>query len=353
MKTFTKRKKIVLIIVCAAVVVLIATVMASVLWFNSAIKSLQSGDCRKDSTPTGCEKGGQITIESGMAVSDIADMLEEKGIIKSSLAFQIYFKLHGGDKTIKAGRHTVYPTDSVAKIVEVVSSNSEVETFRLTFRPGETLANTKKTLLEAGYKEADIDTAFTAQYDHPVLADKPESADLEGYIYGETYEFYKDAPLKTIIWTVLDELYKVVQENDLVAKFQAQGLNLYQGIIMASIIQREGGDDLPGVASVFLNRLNAGMTLGSDVTYQYAADKLGVPRDPSLDNPYNTRVYPGLPPGPISAPGKRALLALAEPSDTNYLYFLSGDDDKTYFARTEAEHERNISDHCQQKCQIL
>ena len=95
------------------------------------------------------------------------------------------------------------------------------------------------------------------------------------------------------------------------------------------------------------------MPLGSDVTYQYIADKTGVTRDPNLDSPYNTRRYAGLPPGPIATPGLSALQAVAEPEDSDYLYFLSGDDHVTYYGRTLKEHEANIANHCKVKCQII
>ena len=93
--------------------------------------------------------------------------------------------------------------------------------------------------------------------------------------------------------------------------------------------------------------------LGSDVTYQYITDKLGVPRDINYDSPYNTRRFAGLPPGPIASPGKDALIAVGAPATSDYLFFLSGDDNVTYFARTVEEHEANIRNHCQQKCQII
>ena len=147
----------------------------------------------------------------------------------------------------------------------------------------------------------------------------------------------------------------MVQKHDLVKKYKQRGLTLYEGITLASIVQREvnGLDDQKKVAGVFYNRLKQDMMLGSDVTYQYIADKTGQQRSPSLDSPYNTRRYTGLPPGPIAVPGESALLAVAEPTKSDYLYFLSGDDDKTYFGKTEAEHERNIQQHCQKKCLIL
>ena len=95
------------------------------------------------------------------------------------------------------------------------------------------------------------------------------------------------------------------------------------------------------------------MPLGSDVTYQYIADKTGVARDPNLDSPYNTRRYAGLPPGPIATPGLGSLRAVATPAVGDYLYFLSGDDNVTYYSHTLAEHEANISAHCKIKCSTL
>ncbi|MDR1032575.1 MAG: endolytic transglycosylase MltG [Candidatus Nomurabacteria bacterium] len=294
-----------------------------------------------------------VEIKPGESADEVVAKLHAAGAIKSQLAFKIYLKLSGRSGDIKAGEYVVSLTYSVPEIVDQLTEGPRPKTFWVTFLPGGTLADAKSRLLKVGYSEAEIDTALAKTYDNPVLKDKPAESDLEGYIYGESYQFFKDVPVEQIIERCLEELERVVEENNLVAKFQTKGLTLHQGIILSSIVQREGGDDLPGVASVFLNRLSAGMNLGSDVTYQYIADKLGVERDPYLDNPYNTRRYPGLPPGPISSPGEKALLALASPSQTDYLFFLSGDDDKTYFAKTEAEHQRNIQQHCQKKCLIL
>ena len=211
-------------------------------------------------------------------------------------------------------------------------------------------------LIAAGYGDAEVDAALSKSYDSPLFEGKPASADLEGYIYGETYSFGTDTSVEAILEHVFEEFYSVIEENGLVAKYQAQGLSLYEGITLASIIQREAsqkGDDMPQIAQVFYSRLELGMPLGSDVTYQYIADKTGVARDPGLDSPYNTRRYAGLPPGPIATPGEKALLAVAAPAQGNYLYFLSGDDNVTYFGRTLDEHEANIVSHCQEKCKII
>ena len=95
------------------------------------------------------------------------------------------------------------------------------------------------------------------------------------------------------------------------------------------------------------------MTLGSDVTYQYIADKTGAERTPNLDSPYNLRKYKGLTPTPIATPGLSALRATASPAEHDFLFFLSGDNDKTYYSRTDSEHQNNIKKYCAKKCLIL
>ncbi len=157
-----------------------------------------------------------------------------------------------------------------------------------------------------------------------------------------------------ILQQAIDQFAAIAEKNNLKAGFEAQGLSLYEGIVMASIIQKEafGGDERQ-IAQVFLLRQSMGMMLGSDPTYQYIADKLGQPRDINFDSPYNTRRYAGIPPGPIANIEEKMLVAVANPAEGDYLYFLSGDDNKTYFSRTFEEHEANIRNHCQQKCQLI
>jgi len=229
-----------------------------------------------------------------------------------------------------------------------------VDTFNITFLPGATLAENKKVLLKAGYSEAEISSGFASTYDSPLFEGKPATSDLEGYIYGETYNFGTGATVQDILIGTFNEYEKVIKENDLVAKFKAKGFSLYEGITLASIVQREsiGGDEAQ-IAQVFYSRLAVPMALGSDVTYQYIADKTGVDRDINLDSPYNTRRYEGLPPGPIAVPGKASLLGVANPAPGDFLFFLSGDDDITYYAKTLQQHEANIAAHCKVKCGII
>ena len=220
---------------------------------------------------------------------------------------------------------------------------NEEATFDFTIRPGETIYEIKSALAEAGYEQAEIEEAFNADYDFAFLKERPEGATLEGYLFGETHEFYKTATVKEVLETYLTGMGQVIEENDLEAKFAARGLSLFEGITLASIVQSEAGSlasDMPNVASVFYNRLAYGIPLGSDVTVSYALDTIDPDRQSYTDNQaaltvescYNTRANTGLPCGPISNPGLSALLAAAEPADTSYLYFLTGDDGMMYYS---------------------
>lgn len=324
---------------------LLLVLTGAFVWYRMQLAPVDASDTTKK----------LVLIESGSTPTDIANTLHDEGLVRNAAVFLWYTRLEGVQNNLQAGTYRLSPSESTPQIVEhLVKGN--VDTFNITFLPGATLADNRKVLIETGYTAEEVDAALARSYDSPLFAGKPANADLEGYIYGETYTFGASTSVETILERVFEEFNSVVEKNDLVAQYEAQGLSLYEGITLASIVQREASpkaDDMPQIAQVFYSRLELAMPLGSDVTYQYIADKTGVARDTNLDSPYNTRRYTGLPPGPISAPGEKALVAVASPASGDYLYFLSGDDDVTYFGRTLDEHEANKRNHCQKKCQIL
>ena len=233
--------------------------------------------------------------------------------------------------------------------------------FNFTILPGETIFDIKNNLIALGYSSEEVEEAFNAKYDYQFLKDRPEGATLEGYLFGETHEFYEETPVKDILKKYLDGMDKVIKENHLKEAYEKQGLSLFEGITLASVVQKEApSNEQPTVAQVFLSRLSYGIPLGSDVTVSYALDVLDPNREVYQDNQaaltidscYNTRNHQGLPCGPISNPGLSALKAVAEPSDSAYLYFLTGDDGLMYYSYTEAEHNQNIYSHCQNLCNV-
>lgn len=341
-----------IIVTIVSLIILIGA--ATVTWYLLALRPVASGDANKV----------QVVIKSGSSPVQIGKLLEEKQVIHSQFAFDIYTRLSKSRNSLQAGAYTLSPALSTPQIVESLTKGSTQE-YTVTFYPGATLNTVSKTadktpshrqvLEKLGFTTDEIDAGFTADYsDMPLFAGKPSTADLEGYIYGQTYQMAAGSTVEQILRRTFTEYYAQIEKNNLVEGFKKQGLNLYQGITLASIIQREASDatDQKQVAQVFFTRLSDGMMLGSDVTYQYAADKMGVARDHTLESPYNTRIHTGLPPGPIGSPGLSALQAVATPAAGDYVYFLSGDDHKTYFAHTNEEHEANIVKHCAYKCSL-
>ncbi|MBR2725116.1 endolytic transglycosylase MltG [Candidatus Saccharibacteria bacterium] len=231
--------------------------------------------------------------------------------------------------------------------------------FNFTIKPGETVFDIKKNLLALGYSNEEVEEAFDTNYNYSFLKDRPKGATLEGYLFGETHEFYDGTPVKDILKKYLDGMNDVINKNHLKEAYEKQGLSLFEGITLASIVQKEApSSDQPTVAQIFMSRLENGIFLGSDVTVSYALDVVDPERTTYQDNQsaltidscYNTRNRQGLPCGPISNPGLSALLAVANPSDTTYLYFLTGDDGVMYYSYTEEQHIQNIYSHCQNLC---
>ena len=181
----------------------------------------------------------------------------------------------------------------------------------------------------------------------------PPNATLEGFLFPDTYQITPDDITLDLVLLMMANFDNQVTPDARLA-FSNQGLSLFQAVTLASIVEREAvvPDERPIIASVFLNRLSAGMNLDADPTVQYA---LGKPQDDNwwkaplffedleIDSPYNTYRYPGLPPGPIANPGLDSLLAVAHPDTTPYLYFRAACDGsgEHLFAETFEGHLQN------------
>ncbi len=327
----------------SVVLVIIMAVGAAIGWYYFSLSPVSSDQ----------KSTVNVEIDSGQTPTQIAKKLEEKQVIRSALAFRVYAKLSDKENSLQAGSYKLSPASTTQEIVSQLNTGS-TDDLVVTFLPGATLRENRDSLIKLGYAATEVDAALSADYDHPLLRDKPAGANLEGYIYGETYHFSKGVGVVEILKTSFDLYQSTLEKNNIEAGFRAQNLSIHQGIIMASIVQREvpGASDQRQVAQVFLSRHKIGMQLGSDITAYYGADLAGKKRAVSTDTPYNTRKHVGLPPGPIASPGTSALKAVANPAPGDYLYFLSGDDEITYFARSGAEHDANILKHCRVKCDM-
>lgn len=325
-----------------AVFLVLALVFASVsayVWYQDALK------------PVSTEMNNtNFVVAEGSSVEKIANELAQKGLVKNSLATQIYMRLN--DKTnIKAGNYVLSPNQSVAEITNWLNEG-RTDTLRVTILPGRTLKDLKTDLAQYGFAAEDIDAALTKEWDHPLLADKPKDASIEGYIYPETYFMGATATPEDVIKHSFDIFQQRIESAGLKEKLSERGFNLHQGITLASIINAEvsGAEDMRIVSQVFQTRLKDGMVLGSDPTYIYGAELLGVQPSPSLESPYNTRKEPGLPPTPIGNFNLPALEAVVNPANTTYLFFVAGDDGVTHYSYTFAEHEANIAKYCKRAC---
>lgn len=328
-----------LIIVAAIVLLFVAAVGGAYFWYKDALKPLSAA-----------QNHINVTVQQGATIDQVITQLQQKRLIKNALALQIFVKLHGLT-TVKTGTYAFSPSQSPEEMLAWLEQG-KVDTFKVTILPGKTLAELKKAFIADGFTAQQVDDAYAQTYNHPLLADKPANASLEGYLYPDTFYATTDTSLQSIFTQSFDEFQKKIDDNGIKQKLSQKGFSMFQGITLASIIEQEVGNaaDRRQVAQVFELRLQQGITLGSDVTYHYAATLLGVAPSPSLDSPYNTRLYKGLPPGPIGNFSFDALQAVADPAGGDYLYFVAGDDGTTHFAHTDQEHQANIANYCQKLC---
>jgi UPF0755 protein len=323
-------------------VLLFSVVAAGFLYYQSALEPLDKYN----------DEPIVVTIEQGMNDAQIGALLKSKGIVRSAEVYELYVRVSRKAGKVQAGSYTLSKSMDVHRIVDKVTAG-EINVDLLTILPGKTISELRGVFVEAGYSEDEVDAALDPeQYSgHPALRSKPPLASLEGYLYPESFQRTDSTTLKTIISASLDQMSKVLTK-ELEARLSKHGLTLHDGVVLASIIEKEvnNASDKPIVSQVFQSRLGMGMLLGSDVTAYYGAESAGLPRSVLADTPYNTRLYAGLPPGPISNFTQDAIEAVAEPSSTDYLYFVAGDDGITYFSRTLQEHEALTAQHCIELC---
>jgi UPF0755 protein len=283
-----------------------------------------------------------VTIEPGTSPAEIAEELKEKGVIRSDWALEWYVRNHNLRDKLKAGTYLFRPSQSVQEIVEQLAEG-KVATNLVTIVPGKRLSQIKKDLIKAGFSPANVDKAldFRQYGSHPALTDKPKDASLEGYLYPESFQKTAETDARQIIRKSLDEM-QLHLTPEIRSGFNKQGLTVHQGIILASIVEQEVSieEDRPTVAQVFLKRYKAGILLQSNATDAYA----------KIDKAYDSYKNKGLPPGPISNMIDSSLKAVAYPSQTDWLYFVSGDDGRTYFSKTLEEHQALVREHCKKLC---
>ena len=295
-----------------------------------------------------------LFILPGSTTEQIADQLREAGVIRSALAFRLRARQSGLDGSFQAGQHVLrrnMTTDQAIQALQKAVSQERSLTLIEGWRREEM----------AAYLEAQ--SAFTASeflglttgtgFERDFLADKPESATLEGYLFPNTYRIHVDTTANQFVASLLDQFARQIR-GAVGEGFTANGLSIHQAVTLAAIIEREAQvpAERPLIASVFYNRLAINMHLGADPTVQYALGyqesenrwwkKALTYDDLKVDSPYNTYVNLGLPPGPICNPGLASLQAVAAPAQSDYYFFVATGDGSHVFSRTFEEHNANI-----------
>lgn len=296
-----------------------------------------------------------FTVEEGEPTLSVIQRLEQAGLIRDAEAFRVLLIYSGLDKGIQAGQYELSPAMDGIQMAYALQKGGHLEV-TVTILPGWRAEEIARVLRLSGV--LDNEAQFLEIVRNPPALPGLETLEyphaLEGFLMPGTYTFRRDAPVRQIIAQMVERFVQALTP-EIREGFAQQGLTLYQGIILASIVEREGvvKEEYPIIASVFINRLKAGMKLDSDPTVQYAlgydihmqtwwknplsADDLKV------DSPYNTYIYSGLPPTPICNPGLEAIQAVAHPAQTPYYYFRARCDrsGRHIFAETYDEHLSN------------
>lgn len=304
-----------------------------------------------------------VEVLQGESPSAIARKLESAGVIRSSEHFGVLAGLMGVEGNLRVGEYEMTRGMPTAVVIDRLRENLTVPQFVLTIPEGWRWEQVGEHLERRGIATAaEFREAVNATgYNAPFLAQRPAGATLEGYLFPDTYYFTVDATARDIVARLLTTFSQRFPP-ELQAQAANQGLNLHQAVTLASIVEREAqvAAERPLIASVYLNRIKEGMLLQADPTTQYAlaADPASVERygwwkrdltidDLKIASPYNTYVSPGLPPAPIASPGLASLQAVAQPAQTDYLYFVAKPDGSHAFARTLEEHNRNVQQYQQ------
>lgn len=312
---------------------------------------MHKSDLTQPRDPNGMEQ--VFVIQPGESVTSIADHLEMAGLIQSANTFRSYLIWTGQDTTIQTGTYRLSPALTAREIADtVISSNMTDVQFNVL--PGWRMEEIAASLPTSGLNitpDAFLQAAAKPANPPGYL---PAGASAEGFLFPAAYTLPRSTSADQLV-DLLMQKFSSQLTPDLRSGFSDHGLSVYQGVIMASIIQREviADEEMPEIASVFYNRLSAGMLLQTDPTVQYALGYNAAQKtwwttplsqsDLNFDSPYNTYIYNGLPPGPISNPSLAALQAVAFPAQTDYYFFQARCDGSGLhnFAKTLEEHIKN------------
>ena len=284
-----------------------------------------------------------LVIEKGQTGTEIADMLYERGLIRSTQSFKLWLYLSGTNDKLQTGHYQIPNKVTVRELISLLQEG-HVESIRVTIPEGYTVGDIaivleKNQIMKAKDFLAEAKTYVPYPY---MKGTKPATYPVEGFLFPSTYEIPVGATPRDVIQMMADEMNRYLTPA-VKKQIQAQHMSIHDFVTLASIVERESlfDADRPTIAGVFKKRLAHGIPLQSDATISYV---LGYAKenvtigDTQLQSPYNTYVSKGLPPGPIANPGKKSLDAVLYSENTDYLYFVADKEGHNHFSKTYEEH---------------
>jgi UPF0755 protein len=289
-----------------------------------------------------------VEVPAGSSLRDVADHLVDAGVIRGAWTLRAVARIEGGGDRVKAGHYAMTPGAAPAAVFAKLVAG-EVSTVRVTVPEGWTMERTAQLVADS----LGVDPQRfleEAREPRPAWRERLQlspGADLEGYLYPETYRFAWGVEPARILETMI-ETFLTVFDDSLRARAAEIGLSPHAVMTLASIVEAETSrsDERGKVAAVYLNRLGRGWRLEADPTVAFATGKIGqnlTLRDLEVDSAYNTYRNEGLPPGPINSPGREAIVATLWPEPGfAAMYFVADGDGGHVFSRTWEEHRRAV-----------
>lgn len=284
----------------------------------------------------------EITINKGMKVREIAEILKKENIIRTPFYFLLLQRLIFPKEKIKSGNYSLSGKYSLIQVIKILKRGKGVS---IVIPEGKTVKEIEKILQEAGFQISLSNFKLSDFPEINLINYFPQNAHLEGFLAPDSYHLYPNSNAREIVLTMLKNFQKKYLPEIL-----KSDLDPYDTLILASIVEKEAqkNEDFPIISGILKKRLKNNMSLDVDSTIVYALCK-GVycqikfnSQSLPQDNPYQTYRNVGLPPTPISNPGLRAINSVINPIETEYWYYLTTEDGKAIYATTLTEHQKNI-----------
>ena len=284
----------------------------------------------------------QYTVEPGMTLSDVAGQLEDRGVVRHAILFELLARYKGVEHGINAGRYEIETYMDASQILSMLTEG-RIAVNRVNVPEGLTIPETARALRA----RIGIDsTAFVHRSADSTVALSLgiEAPTLEGYLYPATYNMYPDMTVDDILKQMTSRYLQTITE-EYRKRAEELGYSIHEIVTLASIIEQEAvvDEERDVISGVFHNRLRRSMRLEADPTVQYGIGRPNMrlyQKHLSHPSPYNTYVHAGLPPGPICSPGEASIHAALYPRDVPYLFFVARGDGRHIFSVTNREHNR-------------